>query len=45
MDYELEIGLVFGRELPVGTEVTAANLADYVGGLVVTNECRRATCS
>src|SRR6202171_1164859 len=38
MDYELEIGLVFGRELPVGTEVTAANLADFVVGLVVTND-------
>src|SRR6201990_3558821 len=31
LDYELEIGLVFGRELPVDTEVTAANLADLVG--------------
>ena len=38
LDYELEIGLVFGRELPVGTEVTAANLADFVVGLVVTND-------
>src|SRR4029077_15710250 len=38
LDYELEIGLVFGRELPVGTEVTAANMADFVVGLVVTND-------
>jgi 2-keto-4-pentenoate hydratase/2-oxohepta-3-ene-1,7-dioic acid hydratase in catechol pathway len=38
LDYELEIGLVIGRELPVGTEVTEANLADYVSGLVVTND-------
>ena len=38
LDYELEIGLVIGRELPVGTEVTEANLADYVAGLVVTND-------
>jgi 2-keto-4-pentenoate hydratase/2-oxohepta-3-ene-1,7-dioic acid hydratase in catechol pathway len=38
LDYELEIGLVIGRELPVGTEVTEANLADYVVGLVVTND-------
>ncbi|MUL78475.1 fumarylacetoacetate hydrolase family protein [Mycolicibacterium sp. CBMA 226] len=38
LDYELEIGLVIGRELPVGTEVTAANLADFVAGLVVTND-------
>ena len=38
LDYELEIGLLIGRELPVGTEVTAANLADFVHGLVVTND-------
>jgi 2-keto-4-pentenoate hydratase/2-oxohepta-3-ene-1,7-dioic acid hydratase in catechol pathway len=38
LDYELEVGLVFGRELPVGTEVTDANLADFVAGLVVTND-------
>jgi 2-keto-4-pentenoate hydratase/2-oxohepta-3-ene-1,7-dioic acid hydratase in catechol pathway len=38
LDYELEIGLVLGRELPVGTEVTEANLADFVVGLVVTND-------
>ncbi len=38
LDYEVEIGLVIGRELTVGTEVTEANLADYVAGLVVTND-------
>jgi 2-keto-4-pentenoate hydratase/2-oxohepta-3-ene-1,7-dioic acid hydratase in catechol pathway len=38
LDYEVEIGLVFGRELPVGTEVTDANLADYVAALVLTND-------
>ncbi len=38
LDNELEVGLVFGRELPVGTEVTEANLADYVSALVVTND-------
>jgi 2-keto-4-pentenoate hydratase/2-oxohepta-3-ene-1,7-dioic acid hydratase in catechol pathway len=38
LDYEVEIGLVIGRELPVGTEVTEANLADFVVGLVVTND-------
>ena len=38
LDYEVEIGLVFGRELPVGTEVTDANLADFVAALVVTND-------
>ena len=38
LDYEVEIGIVFGKEVPVGTEVTADNLADYVAGLVVTND-------
>jgi len=38
LDYEVEIGLVIGRELPVGTEVTDGNLADFVVGLVVTND-------
>jgi 2-keto-4-pentenoate hydratase/2-oxohepta-3-ene-1,7-dioic acid hydratase in catechol pathway len=38
MDYEVEIGLVIGREIPVGTEITESNLADYIAGLVVTND-------
>ncbi|HEY0576340.1 MAG TPA: fumarylacetoacetate hydrolase family protein [Pseudonocardia sp.] len=38
LDYEAEIGLVIGRELPVGTTLTTDNLADYVAGLVVTND-------
>jgi 2-keto-4-pentenoate hydratase/2-oxohepta-3-ene-1,7-dioic acid hydratase in catechol pathway len=38
LDYELEIGLVIGRELPVGTEVTEANMAEFVVGLVLTND-------
>lgn len=38
LDYEVEIGLVIGRELPVGTEITADNLHEYVAGLVVTND-------
>ena len=38
LDYELEIGLLIGREIAVGTEITEANLADYVHGLVVTND-------
>lgn len=38
LDYEVEIGLVIGRELPVGTEVTEANLAEFVCGLVLTND-------
>jgi 2-keto-4-pentenoate hydratase/2-oxohepta-3-ene-1,7-dioic acid hydratase in catechol pathway len=38
LDYEVEIGLVIGRDIPVGTAITADNLADYVCGLVVTND-------
>lgn len=38
LDYEVEIGLVFGRELPVGTTLTEADLPDYIAGLVVTND-------
>ena len=38
LDYEVEIGLVIGREIPVGTSITEANLADYVSALVVTND-------
>jgi 2-keto-4-pentenoate hydratase/2-oxohepta-3-ene-1,7-dioic acid hydratase in catechol pathway len=38
LDYEVEIGLVIGRDLPVATAVTEANLSDFVAGLVVTND-------
>jgi 2-keto-4-pentenoate hydratase/2-oxohepta-3-ene-1,7-dioic acid hydratase in catechol pathway len=38
LDYEVEIGLVVGREIPVGTTITGANLSDYIAGLVATND-------
>jgi 2-keto-4-pentenoate hydratase/2-oxohepta-3-ene-1,7-dioic acid hydratase in catechol pathway len=38
LDYEVEVGLVVGREIPVGTTITTANLADYIAGIVVTND-------
>ena len=38
LDYEVEIGLVIGRDMPVGTTITEANLSDYICGLVVTND-------
>ena len=38
LDYEVEIGLVIGRALPVGTQVTEENWTTYVAGLVVTND-------
>jgi 2-keto-4-pentenoate hydratase/2-oxohepta-3-ene-1,7-dioic acid hydratase in catechol pathway len=38
LDYEIEIGLVFGKTLTVGTKVDASNVAEYVAGLVLTND-------
>jgi 2-keto-4-pentenoate hydratase/2-oxohepta-3-ene-1,7-dioic acid hydratase in catechol pathway len=38
LDYEVEIGLVIGRDIPVGTEISESNLADFIAGLVVTND-------
>jgi len=38
LDYEVEIGLVIGRDIPVGTAITEANLSDHICGLVVTND-------
>jgi 2-keto-4-pentenoate hydratase/2-oxohepta-3-ene-1,7-dioic acid hydratase in catechol pathway len=38
LDYEAEIGVVIGRELPVGTQVTADNWTSFVAGLVVTDD-------
>ena len=38
LDYEVEIGLVIGRDIPVGTSITEANLGDYLAGLVITND-------
>ena len=38
LDYEVEIGLVIGHDMPVGTEITESNLADFIAGLVATND-------
>ncbi|HZU58534.1 MAG TPA: fumarylacetoacetate hydrolase family protein [Actinocrinis sp.] len=38
LDYEVEIGLVIGRRMPVGTQVAPESLADYVAGLVIAND-------
>lgn len=38
LDYEVEIGLVIGRDIPVGTAIESGKLADYICGLVVTND-------
>ncbi|NBM18111.1 fumarylacetoacetate hydrolase family protein [Streptomyces sp. GC420] len=38
LDYEVELGLVMGADLPVGTEVTDTTLAKYVAALVVADD-------
>ena len=38
LDYEIEIGLVFGKTLTVGTKIDAGTVAEYVAGLVITND-------
>jgi len=38
LDYELELGLVFGREIKGPETVTWENLADYIAALVITND-------
>lgn len=38
LDYEVELGLVLGRELAVGTTVTDAGLPRYVAGVVMSND-------
>jgi 2-keto-4-pentenoate hydratase/2-oxohepta-3-ene-1,7-dioic acid hydratase in catechol pathway len=38
LDYEVELGLVIGAPLPVGTVVTNDNIQDYVVGLVIAND-------
>ncbi|MEV7681340.1 fumarylacetoacetate hydrolase family protein [Streptomyces sp. NPDC088341] len=38
LDYEVELGLVFGAPLPLDTDVTSGTLAHYVGALVVAND-------
>src|ERR1700761_6801922 len=38
LDYEVEIGLVIGRAIGVGTTISDANLGDFIAGLVVTND-------
>jgi 2-keto-4-pentenoate hydratase/2-oxohepta-3-ene-1,7-dioic acid hydratase in catechol pathway len=38
LDYEVELGLVMGAPLPVGTVVEEGDLPSYVAGLVITND-------
>jgi 2-keto-4-pentenoate hydratase/2-oxohepta-3-ene-1,7-dioic acid hydratase in catechol pathway len=38
LDYEVEIGLVIGRDIPVGTTLSEADLPGVISGLVITND-------
>ena len=38
LDYEVELGLVIGRPLEVGTEINSDNWTDFVAGVVITND-------
>ena len=38
LDYEVEIGLVIARAIPVGTTISDASLAEFIAGLVVAND-------
>jgi 2-keto-4-pentenoate hydratase/2-oxohepta-3-ene-1,7-dioic acid hydratase in catechol pathway len=38
LDYEVELGLVIGRPLAIGTTVTDQDLPRYVAGIVMTND-------
>jgi 2-keto-4-pentenoate hydratase/2-oxohepta-3-ene-1,7-dioic acid hydratase in catechol pathway len=38
LDYELEVGLVMGHQLPIGAAVTDADLPGYVAGLAMCND-------
>jgi 2-keto-4-pentenoate hydratase/2-oxohepta-3-ene-1,7-dioic acid hydratase in catechol pathway len=38
LDYEVEIGLVIGQDIPVGTAISESKLSDYIAGLVITND-------
>ena len=38
LDYEVEIGLIVSRDIPVGTTISESNWPDFIAGLVVTND-------
>lgn len=38
LDYEVEIGLVIGRDVPVGTTLSEADLPGVIAGLVITDD-------
>ncbi|MFC1888614.1 fumarylacetoacetate hydrolase family protein [Thermodesulfobacteriota bacterium] len=38
LDYEVELGLVIGKRIDIGTEITKENWSEYVAGLVIAND-------
>jgi 2-keto-4-pentenoate hydratase/2-oxohepta-3-ene-1,7-dioic acid hydratase in catechol pathway len=38
LDYEIELGIVVGREIPLGTTITEDTLSDYAAGVVIAND-------
>lgn len=38
LDYEIELGLIIGKEIAEQTTITDENLKDYVAGFVITND-------
>ncbi|MBI3224313.1 MAG: fumarylacetoacetate hydrolase family protein [Mycolicibacterium cosmeticum] len=38
LDYEVEIGLIIGRDIPVGTTLSESDLPGAIAGLVITND-------
>jgi 2-keto-4-pentenoate hydratase/2-oxohepta-3-ene-1,7-dioic acid hydratase in catechol pathway len=38
LDYEIELGLVIGKEISAGAQITEENLVDYVAGFVIAND-------
>ena len=38
LDYEIELGLIIGKEIVEPKEVTEENLHEYIAGLVITND-------
>ena len=38
LDYEIEMGLVIGKEITESTEITRDNLSEFIAGVVITND-------
>lgn len=38
LDYEIELGLIIGRDITAKTKITDANLHEFVAGLVIVND-------